>query len=141
MKKHLGYFSHPVSIFNTDEESEISEYLSQMFNGHIICPNMHFREQQFQPLFNIIEKSDVLFVREHRAAVGTGSYAEIVTAIKNNIPVYIIKGKIPRLEIYQFQNIEIIAFSNSEYAIINSTKCDYDKLPFLRESFHKKRVH
>jgi hypothetical protein len=93
-KINLAYYSHSVQSYNSDKEKDEFNFLKKCINGHVICPNHHIGKLDNYKIYQkIIEKVDCVFVSENEGFIGKGSYNECITALENNIPVFVIKNK------------------------------------------------
>jgi hypothetical protein len=99
-KLNLAYYSHSVQIYNSDKEKNEFNFLKKSISGHVICPNHHIGKLDNSEIYqNIIKKVDCVFVSDNEGFVGKGSYNECITALENNIPVFLIKNKNNNLEL------------------------------------------
>lgn len=121
MKKfQLGYYAHSMAIYNSDLEKFEYDYLSDVFDGLVICPNKHVGERRaIQPYLDIVERVDVLFVSEYKGYVGSGVYQEIQTALTHNIKIQVITHPTMDVQLKDFKNVKIVNHSNLRaYAMI-----------------------
>jgi hypothetical protein len=99
-KINLAYYSHSVQSYNSDKENHEFNFLKKSIIGHVICPNRHIGKLDNSIIYqNIIKKVDCVFVSENEGFIGKGSYNECITALENNIPVFVIKNKNNYLEL------------------------------------------
>jgi len=120
---NLAYYAHSMEIYNSDREAFEYDFISENFNGFVICPNNHLGEKgDIKPYLDIVKKTQTLFVSEYQGYVGLGVYQEIQIAIKNKIPIYVIYHVPMDVVLKPFQNMKITNhFSLTKYGVINSS--------------------
>lgn len=59
----MAYFSHSKSLYNTEHEMLVYDFIKKHFKGNIICPNKHLGElSEKKDYAKIASRADVLFV-------------------------------------------------------------------------------
>lgn len=98
----IGYFSHSMRIFDTQEEQEIYNHISSNFNGHLICPNKHFgRNKTTEYYHNTVGVADVLFVYELNGYITEGIFREIRTATEAGKPIIVCRKTNDQISFYK----------------------------------------
>lgn len=89
-EKPRAFFAHSTHSFGTDLETRILKVLRDKYR--VICPNSDIgRLVQFKNYLHIVGWADVIIVLEHEAFITMGVYAELIYALKNEIPVIVIR--------------------------------------------------
>jgi hypothetical protein len=82
-----------MKIYNTAREAKEHKYLLTKYLK-VLCPNKHIGKTNLgMPAYlNIIEwAADIVVVSECKGFIGRGLYEEIESALKNNIPVKVMR--------------------------------------------------
>ena len=88
----LGYHSHSTKTYNTETEIQEQQFLESVFFGQVLCPNKNITKASDSKHYqDIVKKVDCLFVSEINGFLGKGSFGECLAALKNNVPVFVIK--------------------------------------------------
>ena len=130
-KINLAYYSHSLKSYNSVKEKKEFNFLKTIINGHVICPNQHIGNLESSEIYqNIIKKVDCIFVSENEGFVGKGSYRECLTALENNIPVFVIKNKNNNLELKVVTKlIQVSEYNLSQYGEIISKEKKIELCP------------
>lgn len=88
----LAYFSHSINTYDKDED--IYNFLTQIFEGFVICPKRHLGKLSNPKDYAIIARNtDCIFVSPldyNNKIISTGCYSEVKAALENNIQVFLI---------------------------------------------------
>jgi hypothetical protein len=106
-------------IYDTEQEARIREVLREKYR--LICPNHDIGHLKvFKNYFNIIGWADAVVVAEYEGFVTKGVYAEVLYALKNELPVWVIRDT---SEGFFFDRVERI-----EYQSERANRHHYGKL-------------
>jgi hypothetical protein len=126
MKKSfmLGYHSHSTKTYNTEIEKEEQAFLESLFFGQILCPNKNITKATDSKHYqDIVKKVDCLFVSEINGFLGKGSFGECLAALKNNVPVFVIKKEDDKMILEKVTDlIQTSEYNLFQYGIVVSRK-------------------
>lgn len=101
------YFSHSTHSFGTSLETEILKVLMEKYM--VICPNNHIgRVEQFKNYLNIINWADAVIVLENKGFIAKGVYSEVIHALKQKIPVWVIRESPEGFVFYRVDRLEYL---------------------------------
>lgn len=90
------YFAHSKKIYGTDAEEALRDLIENTLGKRfkVICPNrdLIYDGRGMELYLAQVRKSKLVICSEYRGFVGKGVYEEVKEAIKNNIPVYALRG-------------------------------------------------
>jgi hypothetical protein len=82
-----------MKIYNTEREQKELQFLKSKYQK-VVCPNNDIGELGgIQPYLEIVKKMDIVVFSEYQNHIGKGVYEEVKTALMNNIPVKVLRGK------------------------------------------------
>lgn len=88
------YYSHSMTVYNTDREREDLEFLRSL-SDKVICPNNDIGtcKRGMKAYLKIVEWADLVVVSVVDGKLTSGVYAEMKEAFKLNVPVKLINDK------------------------------------------------
>ena len=99
------FFAHSTHSFGTDMEARIVQFLGKQFS--VICPNRDIgRLKNWKGFLQIIGWADAIVVLEHDGFITMALYAQLLSALKQGIPVWCIRSLPEGFAFFQVERIE-----------------------------------
>jgi hypothetical protein len=122
MKKLEGsaYFSHSIVTYNSEDERKVYDYLTNSFDGKIICPNKDLGILGDKDDYaKIASRADVVFVwcGNNNQIISRGCYAEVVEALQRKRQVYYVVLEKDTIKLKEVVHVHPIMDYNKEYAV------------------------
>ena len=89
------YYAHSKKIYGTLRERRERILLASIFpKKSIVCPNRDMGELgSMLPYLNKVQNSDIVVVSEFKNHIGKGAYEEVVLALQEYTPVFVLRRK------------------------------------------------
>lgn len=111
-KVDTAYYAHSIRIYNSKLEKEEFDFINNRCKGKVICPNKELGELgDIKKYLEVVKSCKEVYISEYGGMIGKGVFAECKTALKENIPVYIIRKDIDK----KFYVLEVKDVERTEY--------------------------
>ncbi len=117
MKTHIRvYYSHSKRTYDSEKEKNELEFLKKNY-PNTICPNNNIGEcsHGMDAYLNIVAWSEMVIFSEYLEYIGRGVYREIKKAMKNNIPVMVLRNN-------RLMKIKDVVIENEDDCVIRYAK-------------------